>query len=72
MFSSDDTKVVTIGTDKQLIVWEITNDDDGSNEYKAKDIYKIDTKRFTDLALCGNRLVVMGVKELQVFNLNAD
>jgi hypothetical protein len=54
---------LTIGADKQLIVWEVSYDET-KNEYKGIDIYKLDTKNYTDLALGTNRLVVMGMKEM--------
>jgi WD40 repeat protein len=50
IFTADDSRVVTVGTDKQLIVWEIVNDDD-TNEYKARDVYKVDIKLYFDMAI---------------------
>lgn len=52
-------------------MWEISYDE-AKNEYKGTDIIKLDTKNFSDLALAGNRMVVMGKKELHVFTLNKD
>lgn len=33
---------------------------------------RIDTKNYTDLAMAGNRLVAMGLKEMQVINIGIE
>jgi WD40 repeat protein len=70
-FTSDDSKVVTLGIDKHLIIWEILSSE-FSTEFKAHEITRIETKNFMELALSQNRLVTMNYTHIQVYNFSND
>lgn len=59
VFSSDDTQVVTTGTDKALILWELRQNSDETT-YHAVVMTIIETKAYLDLAISSNRLVAKG------------
>jgi hypothetical protein len=58
VFTSDDSKVITIAIDKQIILWVIKVEDNGS--FSVSDVAKLETKNFLDVVFSGNRFVSMG------------
>jgi len=47
--------------------------EDNSNEYKAKELHRVETKNYMDMVLTQNRLVTFGGSNtIQVYNFNTD
>jgi WD40 repeat protein len=86
VFSHDDTKLLTLSSDKYLILWDIrpsTNTatgitENGSNEpfpFHAVEICSIETRCFLELVISsatGSRMVAKGNQHFHVFNINMD
>ncbi|MFS8159752.1 MAG: WD40 repeat domain-containing protein [Candidatus Roizmanbacteria bacterium] len=71
MFTSDDCHIISVSSDKHIIVSEIIQEDVAMNgngnaggsfgtKYKFKTLVKIETKNYRDIELGNNTLVAMG------------
>ena len=58
-FTPDDSKIITIAVDKQIILWEIKHDSQNSQFY-SKQIDQLETKCYMDIAVSNTRLVCIG------------
>ena len=58
-FLPDDSKIVTVGVDKQIILWDIKFEG-SSPVFQAKQIDSMDTKNYMDLAVSNTRIVSIG------------
>ena len=48
IFTSDDSRVVTVSVDKHIIIWEITQDE-ATTAYKAAELHRIETKHYLEI-----------------------
>eukprot|EP00347_Sterkiella_histriomuscorum_P016334 403353588 len=78
VFSADDSKLITLSTDKYMIVWDIRNCEDDlqttSNNkqvlpYKAVELTRTETRCCLELVISQNRLVAKGQLHLHIFNI---
>lgn len=70
VFSRDDSRVVTVSTDKYIILWEIRLTGGPSSgaimthssscTYKAIELSRVETRCYLDLAISESRLVAKG------------
>eukprot|EP00347_Sterkiella_histriomuscorum_P006141 403353910 len=78
VFSADDSKLITLSTDKYMIVWDIRNCEDDlqttsnnkqSLPYKAVELTRTETRCCLELVISQNRLVAKGQLHLHIFNI---
>ena len=65
IFTSDDSKILTSGVDKLIILWDLkqvsgSGDTFFNGEYRAEMLTKIETKCYLELAVSQTRLVAKG------------
>jgi len=67
-FSHDDRKLVTMGTDKLIIVWELLVDPNMPLVPKAHELFRFSTRYYEDLALSRTHLISVHQSKAKIYN----